>query len=299
VKKKGVKAVIPYLYFLPMAILLTIFVVYPLYSLVTTSFTKWDGLSAKEFIGMKNYVKAFHSEKFWYSMKLTFVWTLLSILILQPVGVLLSVIVEYVVKRRRVSGVMRVLFFLPMLMSMVAIGLLWQLIYNPSLGLLTSVLSKLNLIDIMNPPNLLGSRSTVLAAAFIPTIWQWSGFGMILTSAAMMSIPSELTEAAAIDGAGKCSQFFRITLPLLMPTIFLGMTINMIGAFKGFDMLYAMTAGGPANYTTLTSIFIYKLSFTENKFGYACAVSVILILIVIVFTMLFNAAGRKIDERFT
>lgn len=84
-----------------------------------------------------------------------------------------------------------------------------------------------------------------------------------------------------------------------MPTIFLGMTINMIGAFKGFDMLYAMTAGGPANYTTLTSIFIYKLSFTENKFGYACAVSVILILIVIVFTTIFNAAGRKIDERFT
>lgn len=122
---------------------------------------------------------------------------------------------------------------------------------------------------------------------------------MILTSAAMMSIPSELTEAAAIDGAGKFSQFFRITLPLLMPTIFLGMTINMIGAFKGFDMLYAMTAGGPANYTTLTSIFIYKLSFTENKFGYACAVSVILILIAIVFTTIFNAAGRKIDERFT
>lgn len=222
-----------------------------------------------------------------------------SILILQPVGVLLSVIVEYVVKSRKISGIMRTIYFMPMLMSMVAIGLLWQLIYNPSLGLLTSVLDKLHLIDIMNPPNLLGSKSTVLFSAFVPTIWQWSGFGMILTSAAMMNIPHELIEAAAIDGANKFNQFFRITLPLLMPTIFLGMTINMIGAFKGFDMLYTMTGGGPANYTTLTSIFIYKLSFTENKYGYACAVSIILIIMVIIFTIVFNSAGRRIDEKYT
>lgn len=298
-KKRGAKAVIPYLYFLPMAVLLGIFVFYPLYDLIAMSFTKWDGLSAPEFIGLKNYINAVKSEKFWYSIRLTFIWTIMSILILQPVGVLLSVIVEYIVKNRRASGTLRVLFFMPMLMSMVAIGLLWQMIYNPSLGLLTSVLDKLKLIDSMNPPNLLGTKATVLYAAFVPTIWQWGGFGMILTSAAMMNIPSELTEAAAIDGAGKFNQFFRITLPLLMPTIFLGMTINMIGAFKGFDMLYAMTSGGPANYTTLTSIFIYKLSFTENKFGYACAVSVILIGTVILFTVIFNAVGRKIDEKYT
>ncbi|MDO4272185.1 MAG: sugar ABC transporter permease [Eubacteriales bacterium] len=297
--KKKRKKLRPYLYLVPMAVLMGIFVIYPLISLFSTSFTKWDGLGAKEFIGIKNYIKAMDSTKFWYSIKLTFVWAILSICILQPVGVVLAVIVENLVKSRRIAGVMRTIYFMPMLMSMVAIGLLWQLIYNPSLGLLTSVLDKLHLVDIMNPPNFLGSKSTVLPAAFIPTIWQWSGFGMILTSAAMMNIPSELNEAAAIDGAGKVSGFFRITLPLLMPTIFLGMTINMIGAFKGFDMLYAMTAGGPANYTTLTSIFIYKLSFTENKFGYACAVSVILIITVIFFTVIFNAIGKKIEEKYT
>lgn len=298
-KKKGVKAVTQYAYFIPMCILLGIFVFYPLGSLISTSFTKWDGLTAKEFYGIKNYVKAVNSGKFWYSVKLTFVWVIMSVLILQPVGVLLSVIVEYSVKSKRVSGVMRVLFFLPMLMSMVAIGLLWQLIYNPSLGLLTSVLSRFHLVDMASPPNLLGDRSTVLFAAFVPTIWQWGGFGMILTSAAMMNIPAELAEAAAIDGANRVQQFFRITLPLLMPTIFLGMTINLIGAFKGFDMLYTMTSGGPANYTTLTSIFIYKAAFTENKYGYACAVSVILIITVIIFTIIFNAVGRKIDEAYT
>lgn len=288
-----------YLYLLPMAVLMAVFIIYPLVNLFATSFTKWDGLTAKEFIGLKNYVDAFNSDKFWYSVKLTFIWVILSILILQPVGVILAVIVENLVKNRRIAGIMRTIYFLPMLMSMVAIGLLWQLIYNPTSGMLTSILDKLNLIDVMNPPNLLGRKSTVLLAAFVPTIWQWGGFGMILTSAAMMNIPSELNEAAAIDGAGKVKQFFKITLPLLMPTIFMGMTINMIGAFKGFDMLYAMTGGGPANYTTLTSIFIYKLSFTENKFGYACAVSVILIMTVIVFTFIFNWFGRKIEEKYS
>lgn len=288
-----------YLYLLPMAVLMAVFIIYPLVNLFATSFTKWDGLTAKEFIGLKNYIDAFNSDKFWYSVKLTFIWVILSILILQPVGVILAVIVENLVKNRRIAGIMRTIYFLPMLMSMVAIGLLWQLIYNPTSGMLTSILDKLDLIDVMNPPNLLGRKSTVLLAAFVPTIWQWGGFGMILTSAAMMNIPSELNEAAAIDGAGKVKQFFKITLPLLMPTIFMGMTINMIGAFKGFDMLYAMTGGGPANYTTLTSIFIYKLSFTENKFGYACAVSVILILTVIVFTFIFNWFGRKIEEKYS
>lgn len=288
-----------YLYLLPMAVLMAVFIIYPLVNLFATSFTKWDGLTAKEFIGLKNYIDAFNSDKFWYSVKLTFIWVILSILILQPVGVILAVIVENLVKNRRIAGIMRIIYFLPMLMSMVAIGLLWQLIYNPTSGMLTSILDKLDLIDVMNPPNLLGRKSTVLLAAFVPTIWQWGGFGMILTSAAMMNIPSELNEAAAIDGAGKVKQFFKITLPLLMPTIFMGMTINMIGAFKGFDMLYAMTGGGPANYTTLTSIFIYKLSFTENKFGYACAVSVILILTVIVFTFIFNWFGRKIEEKYS
>lgn len=288
-----------YLYLLPMAVLMAVFIIYPLVNLFATSFTKWDGLTAKEFIGLKNYIDAFNSDKFWYSVKLTFIWVILSILILQPVGVILAVIVENLVKNRRIAGIMRTIYFLPMLMSMVAIGLLWQLIYNPTSGMLTSILDKLDLIDVMNPPNLLGRKSTVLLAAFVPTIWQWGGFGMILTSAAMMNIPSELNEAAAIDGAGKVKQFFKITLPLLMPTIFMEMTINMIGAFKGFDMLYAMTGGGPANYTTLTSIFIYKLSFTENKFGYACAVSVILILTVIVFTFIFNWFGRKIEEKYS
>lgn len=121
---------------------------------------------------------------------------------------------------------------------------------------------------------------------------------MILTSGAMLRIPNELYEAASIDGANTFQQFMKITFPLLIPTIFLGMTINMIGAFKGFDMIQAMTGGGPANYTRLTSLYIYNLAFTQNKYGFASAVSVVLLITVVVFTIFFNKIGKIVDERY-
>jgi ABC-type sugar transport system permease subunit len=288
-----------YLYLVPAFVLIAVFIAFPLADLFSTSLTKWDGLSAKTFTGASNYVKAFHTGAFWFSVQLTFKWVAMSVLILQTVGVILAVIVEYTVKSRAWSNLSRTIFFMPMMMSPVAIGLLWQLIYNPNLGLLTAALKGLGLVDPLSPPNFLGGSETALYAAFVPVIWNWGGFGMILSSAAILRIPADLYEAAAIDGADKAKQFFSITLPLLLPTIFLGMTINMIGAFKGFDLLYAMTGGGPANYTRLTSMYIYNVTFTENKFGYACAVSVILMAAVILFTIVFNCIGNRIDDKFT
>ena len=232
------------------------------------------------------------------SLKLTFVWMLMSVLILQFYGVFLAIIVERVVKVRQLSNLFRTIFFMPMMMSWVAIGLLWSLIYNSNMGLITGLLNALGLIDPANPPNFLGNSHTALYAAFVPVIWQWGGFGMILTSGAMLRIPPELYEAASIDGANRWKQLTKITLPLLIPTIFLGMTINMIGSFKGFDMLYAMTGGGPANYTRLTSLYIYNAAFTQNKYGYASAVSLILIGMVVVFTIFFRKIGKYIDERY-
>lgn len=232
------------------------------------------------------------------SLGLTFKWMIMSILILQTYGVILAIVVERVVRKRFLSNLFRTVFFMPMMMSWVAIGLLWSLIYNSNMGLITGVLKMLGLIDPVNPPNFLGNSSTALYAAFVAVIWQWGGFGMILTSGAMLRIPNELYEAASIDGANTFQQFMKITFPLLIPTIFLGMTINMIGAFKGFDMIQAMTGGGPANYTRLTSLYIYNLAFTQNKYGFASAVSVVLLITVVVFTIFFNKIGKIVDERY-
>lgn len=287
-----------YLYLLPALILILIFVVYPVCDLLRLSFYKWNGLGPKTMIGIKNYVNVFKSKDFWMSLGLTFKWMIMSILILQTYGVILAIIVERVVRKRFLSNLFRTVFFMPMMMSWVAIGLLWSLIYNSNMGLITGVLKMLGLIDPVNPPNFLGNSSTALYAAFVAVIWQWGGFGMILTSGAMLRIPNELYEAASIDGANTFQQFMKITFPLLIPTIFLGMTINMIGAFKGFDMIQAMTGGGPANYTRLTSLYIYNLAFTQNKYGFASAVSVVLLITVVVFTIFFNKIGKIVDERY-
>lgn len=287
-----------YLYLLPALILILVFVVYPVCDLLRLSFYKWNGLGSKTMIGIKNYVNVFKNKDFWMSLGLTFKWMIMSILILQTYGVILAIIVERVVRKRFLSNLFRTVFFMPMMMSWVAIGLLWSLIYNSNMGLITGVLKMLGLIDPVNPPNFLGNSSTALYAAFVAVIWQWGGFGMILTSGAMLRIPNELYEAASIDGANTFQQFMKITFPLLIPTIFLGMTINMIGAFKGFDMIQAMTGGGPANYTRLTSLYIYNLAFTQNKYGFASAVSVVLLITVVVFTIFFNKIGKIVDERY-
>ena len=297
-QKSALKSPTHYLYLLPVTILVLIFLAVPIGNLLHLSLFKWNGLSAKSYVGLKNYATVIKSKDFWTSMQLTFKWMLMSVVILQMYGVLLAVVVERIVKRRILANLFRTIFFMPMMMSWVAIGLLWSLIYNSNMGLITGFLNALKLINPANPPNLLGNSKTALYAAFVAVIWQWGGFGMILTSGAMLRIPNELYEAASIDGANQWKQFIHVTFPLLIPTVFLGMTINMIGAFKGFDMIYAMTGGGPANYTRLTSLYVYNLAFTQNKYGYACAVSVVLMATVILFTIFFNKIGRGIDERY-
>ncbi len=119
---------------------------------------------------------------------------------------------------------------------------------------------------------------------------------MIMTSAAMMNIPSDIMEAASIDGAAKWQAFFRVVLPLLMPTVLTGAAINLIGGFKAFDIIYVMTQGGPGSATRVTSILMYRTAFRENKFaGYACAMAVVIFAISVVLTVVFNKVRRRVD----
>lgn len=260
------------------------------------SFTNWDGLKEAAYIGWGNYDKIFHNNEFWNSIWVTVIWVVLSVVILPLTGLLYGVMVEYLSPNRAASGVFRTILFMPMMMSYVAIGLLWQLIYDPNLGLVNSVLGLFGLIDPVNPIQYLSNADMALFWAFIPVIWQWSGFGMVMTCAAMMNIPHDIIEAAAIDGASKTQTFWRVVLPLLMPTVLTGSAINLIGGFKAFDIIYVMTQGGPGSATKVTSILMYRLAFTENRFGYACAMAVIVFLLALVLTGLFNKFRGSVDR---
>jgi ABC-type sugar transport system permease subunit len=278
-----------------MAILI-IFLYYPVVEALNISLNEWGGMGPKKFIALGNYAQLLKDRTFWHSLRLTFLWVLLSTVILPIGGLILAVLVEYTTKTRFVAGLSRTILFMPMMMSLVAVGLLWSLIFNPTMGLLNAVLIKLHLIDPMVPLNILGKAHTAIFGAFIPAIWQWSGFGMVITSAAMMNIPTELLEAAAVDGAGKVKQFFRIILPLLMPTIFTCATLHLIGGFKAFDLIYTMTAGGPGDATMVSALYMFRQAFIDHKFGYATAIAAVLFLMIFIFTYVFNKLNDKVRD---
>jgi ABC-type sugar transport system permease subunit len=288
----------PYLFVFPAIAMLLVFQFYPIFGALRISLLDWSGMGKGTFVGLQNYRSIFHDQLFWHSISLTFIWVILSTTLLSLGSLILAVLVEYSSRTKWMAGFTRTIFFMPMMMSLVSVGLLWSLIYNPTVGLLNAFLSKIGAIDPMNPLNILGNRKTALYGAFVPAIWQWSGFGMVVLSAAMTNISQEMLEAAAVDGAGRARQFFSIVLPLLIPTIFTISVINMIGAFKAFDLVYVMTAGGPGDATLVTSLYLFRTAFVLHKFGYASAIAAVLFFLVLIFTLFFNNLNSKVSEYF-
>jgi ABC-type sugar transport system permease subunit len=284
-----------YLFVLPAVILMAVFIIYPLISSMFLSLTDWSGLGVRNFIGLRNYRNLLRDPVFWNSIRLQFTWSLLSVVFLALFGLLLAFIVEIFVPFKILIPVFRTILFMPMMMSLVCVGLLWNMIFNPMIGLLNEVLQIIGLIDQSNSLDLLGNPRLALYAAFIPCIWQWSGFGMVIFSAAMQGIPQDLIEAAVIDGCGKYGKIRHIILPLLMPNIATVCTINLIGGLKCFDLIYVMTAGGPGNGTLVTSILIFKQAFVNNAHGYSAAVSFILFLLTALFGYAFFSVGKKME----
>jgi raffinose/stachyose/melibiose transport system permease protein len=286
----------PYLYVLPAGLLLLVFVGYPVVQSFLVALYDWDGLGRPVFTGFANLRKLFLDPVFWKSLKNTAIWVVMSGVILSIGGLFLAFLVEYGASARLLSGISRTVLFIPMMMSLVSIGLLWALIFNPMLGLLTNLLAAVGLASKANPLNLLGNPKVALYFAFIPAIWQWSGFGMVVFSAALQGIPQELYDASSIDGATYARQMRHITLPLLYPAVVIVTTVNVIGAFKAFDLIYVMTAGGPGDATLVSSILIFREAFVVHHFGYASAIAVVLFVITVIITALMlryrNAVQR-------
>ena len=258
-RKMGSSGISPYLYLAPALLFMIGIILYPMISSVVISFRKWNGLGPMTPVGLENYRRLlFADPDFRGSIVATFIWVLMSVTLLTITSMILALVVEFGVVRRRMIAVTRTVLFMPMTMSLVSVGVLWSLILNPLLGLLTKVLAVVGLISQNNPPDLLGTQSTALLAVFFPVIWQWSGFGMVVFSSAIQGIPEEIIEAAKIDGCGHWKQIRYIALPLLLPAVAILTTVNCIGGFKAFDILYVMTAGGPANASMVATIYMFR-----------------------------------------
>ena len=226
------------LFMLPTMLLIAVFVVIPIAMSVYYSLLDWDGIGAGIFVGLRNYKEMFLDTRFVNSVKNSLLYAALSLCLQIPFSLFLAIVVANVSRGEKFY---RTTFFIPVIISSVVIGQLWQKIYNGDYGLLNAVLGMFGFAG----QDWLGQESTALMAAFIPNLWQYVGYHMLIMYAGIKSISPDICEAAKIDGANRVQIAFKITIPLLKPILQVCVTFSLIGALKIFDLIYVLTGGGP------------------------------------------------------
>ncbi len=274
------EAVTGYLFILPSFVGFAIFLLIPIGFGLYISFTNYDGFKVMDFIGLSNYINMFKDSYFTISLRNNLFYTLVTVPATLIIALLLAVAVNTGIKG---TPIFKTVFFFPYITSMVAVGIIWTLLYNPTVGPINSLLRS---IGIANPPGWLLSTSSALPAVMIVYIWKMSGYYMIIFLAGLQSIPRHLYEAAEIDGAGKIKKFFKVTLPLLSPTTFMVMILIIINSFQVFDLIQVMTDGGPGRATNVLVYRIYQEGFNYSHFGYASAEAYFLFAVILVVTLI-------------
>lgn len=266
----------------PVTILLMIYILYPILNTFYTSGFKWNGISADKInIGLDNWITLIGDKSFWIGFKNNLLIMVLSISIQIPIGLALATFLDFGGKK---LTIFKVIWFIPLLMSSVAIGFL----FNYTLATNGGIVSTISNLFRGGNVDLLGNPKTALFAVIGVICWQFIPFYMVYFMAAFTIIPFDVFEAARIDGATRGQYFWRIALPLLVPSIKSAAILSMVGSLKYFDLIYVMTGGGPGTSTELMATYMYKQSFKNFNMGYGSAVAggmFILITLVSLITM--------------
>lgn len=277
-----------YLFVLPDAIGLFVFVGLPMILALSLGFFSVDGFGGYRFVGLGNYVRMAGDPHFLQSLRVTVTYVGVLVPCLYVCGLGLALLVQ---RNSWVSGFFRSLFFIPQMVSLVVVALVWQVLLVDKIGLVT----RLGAVFGLGGVSWLGDPVFALAAIIAVSVWFLMGFYMLIFLGGLQDIPREYYEAATIDGAGPITSFFAITLPLLKPTSFfilLVSTVTAVAGFQTFDLIYVMTGGGPANSTSLAIYYIYEQAFRFNDYGYAAAIASVLVLVLIAMTVLLFLLTR-------
>jgi raffinose/stachyose/melibiose transport system permease protein len=255
----------------PALLLYSLLVVYPLIRGAWVSLYQWDGISSTmTWFGLKNYKFAFEDPIFWKAIRNTFQYAIGVTIVKNALGLGLALMLN---RRLRGRTFFRTAGFLPVMISFVVTGVLWSWIFNPTFGLADKLLHLLGL----GSPGWLSDPHIALWSVMWVDVWKWTGFHMVLYLAALQSIPQELYEAAAIDGAGRWHSFRHVTLPMLRPVIAFSTLLALTGAFvANYDVVYVMTGGGPLHATEVSLTYIVSKAFQSTEVGLANAMSIIL-----------------------
>lgn len=270
-------------FILPALFVYVVYVMYPIVDTLIDSFFAWDGQSTMTFIGFKNYVHLLRDSIFWTALKNNVLVILASVCVQIPLGMVMALILLSPIRGRRIFGTV---YFFPFLMSTVAIGLLWTYIFDPLNGPLNHLIRTVGIqnwqIQWLSDPRI------AVYAVLLVVVWQYAPFYMILFKAAMVAIPEELYEAASLDGATAWQKFWRITVPLIMPTIVSSAILAIVGSLKSFDLFYIMTGGGPDHATELLGTYMYKAAFVDFNMGYASSIAFSMFLVAFIVTVVIQ-----------
>lgn len=281
--RRGRRGVVPYAFIAPALLLLVLFGLLPIVVAAGVSLTDLDigGLGNPEtvrYIGLDNYSRLFGDPDFWAALRTTAFFVVVGVPVIITVS--LGVAVALNTSQSRFFRALRAFYFLPAITAIVAIALIWGYLYNSQFGLLNHLLDQVGLgpVGWLSDPT-----SARLSVAFV-AVWRATGLNIIIFLAALQSVPKEYHEAAALDGAGRWTTFWRVTFPLLRFALFFVTVTTLIGWLQFFDEPYVLTKGGPVGATTSVSLFIFENGFSLNQFGYASAGSMVLLVIIAAVT---------------
>ncbi|MCU6712881.1 sugar ABC transporter permease [Paenibacillus sp. J5C_2022] len=266
-----------YLMIAPLMLGLIIFYVWPVFQTFFYSFTDWGAFGNYKWSGTANYEKLLTDTNLLKAFRNTLIYIVFTV----PVGIFISILIAVLLNQRiRGLSVFRTLYFLPVVTMPVAVAMVWKWLYNADYGLLNYALSKIGI----DGPQWLTDPKLALYSIIVVAIWSSIGHNMIILLSGLQGISSSYYEAASIDGAGAFYKFFRITLPLLTPTIFFVSVISLIGAFQVFDLIFMMVGNIVIDSTQSVVYLFYKYAFMQNMKGYASAVIVVLFFIILAVT---------------
>ncbi len=268
------------LFLLPNLLIFGIFIIYPAFMGLRLSFMDSGIFTGSYFVGLDNFKMLFQDEVYWITFKNTIVYSVFTVLLMMIVSLVLAMLLSKSAVKFE-SG-FRAIFYIPALISMIAVGISWRFILGDEMGIFNYILS----IFDKGPVGWLTNQTLAMANVIMVSVWAQSGYYMVMYIAGLQAIPVELYEAAEIDGANRWDKFKRITIPMLRSTILVVLVLATIQSFKAYELIITMTKGGPGYATKFVVQQVYEVAFLEDRLGYASAMSIMLMLVIGLFTII-------------
>lgn len=280
VKKGKSIGILPYIMVAPSTVVFLLFILYPILYMMYLSLFDWNLIGPKKFVFAQNFIELFGNSDFWQVMNNSFQYMFLTVTLSIVLALPLAV---YLNRKDKIGSILQSIVFSPYIVSLISVAFIWMWLMDSDYGLLNYIINLFGIPSI----NWMGDPKIAMLSLVLVSVWKVVGYNTIILLSSMQTIPQYLYEAANLDGAKKTTVFLKITLPMISPTLFFIILMNMISSFKVFETVNVMTQGGPMNSTNTLVHDIYQYAFQFYKIGYASAIGVVLMVIIAICTLLY------------